>query len=103
MSASVGEEIAERIRAAVLDSKDIRRLINMRIGSLEPGTLLVGVRVDVAPEATMHEVSAIVHLTERRVLSAVPEVTAVYVSPDIYVDPDAKTPATSAIVTLSAN
>lgn len=104
MSASSNQEdIEARVRAAILQSKDIRRIINMKVLVQSADDVVVGARIDVAPDTTMNEVSVIVHLAERRIREAVPAAETIYITPDVYIDPDATTPSTSTIVTLSAN
>jgi hypothetical protein len=49
----------------------------------------------------MREVSFVLHQAKRRVQAAVAEVAVIYLEPDVYLDPNAATPSTSSIVTLS--
>lgn len=96
------EDVA-KIEQALLESKDIRRIIHMKTIYVSPDEFMVGVKIDVSPQATMGEVSAIVNLAERRVRKAVPAAAVIYVEPDIYLDPNADTPSTSSIVMLSSD
>ena len=98
---SASDEDVAKIEAAILNSHHIERIISLRTVHLDSGELMVGAKIDLAPERTMNEVSVIVHLAERRVREAVPAAQTVYISPDVYLDPNAKAPTTSAIVTLS--
>ena len=70
---------------------------------LSPDQFMVGAKVDIAATKTMSEVSAIVNLAERRIREAVPAATTIYIEPDVYLDPNAKTPSTSSIVMLSSD
>ncbi|MHA3683408.1 cation diffusion facilitator family transporter [Leucobacter sp. HY1910] len=96
------EDVA-KIEAALLESKDIGRIIHMKTLYLSPDEFMVGAKIDVNASATMHEVSAIVNLAERRVRKAVPAAKVIYLEPDIYMDPNADTPSTSSIVMLSSD
>lgn len=96
------EDIA-KIEAALVDSKDIGRVIHMKTLYLSPDEFMVGAKIDVNPLATMSEVSVIVNLAERRVRRAVPAAKVIYLEPDIYLDPNADTPSTSSIVMLSSD
>ncbi|UOQ56672.1 cation diffusion facilitator family transporter [Leucobacter allii] len=96
------EDIA-KIEAAILDSKDIGRIIHMKTLYLGPDEFMVGAKIDVAATATMGEVSAIVNLAERRIRDAVPAARVIYLEPDVYLDPNADTPSTSSIVMLSSD
>ncbi|MBP1326899.1 cation diffusion facilitator family transporter [Leucobacter exalbidus] len=96
-------EDAAKIEAALLHSKDVRRVIHMKTLYVNPDEFMVGAKVDIAPSATMHEVSVIINLAERRVREAVPAASVIYIEPDIYLDPNADTPSTSSIVMLSSD
>lgn len=100
-----GASVADlaKIEAALLESKDVKRVIHLTAAYTTPGNLLVGAKIDVAPSATLHEVFVIINLAERRVRAAMPAVLDIYIEPDIYLDPDIEPPPTSAIVTLSSN
>ncbi|PRI10991.1 hypothetical protein [Leucobacter massiliensis] len=93
-------EHREDIERALLDSAQISRVICLELGECAEG-LLVAAKVDLDPELTMREVSYVLHQAKRRVLDALPAASAIYLEPDVYVDPNAATPSTSAIVTLS--
>lgn len=92
-----------QVRAAILEAKEIRRIIGMHVVEQGPDDIVVGVRVDIAPDTLMSEVSVILYLAERRIREALPEAQTIYITPDVYLDPDAITPTTSTIVTLSEN
>lgn len=98
MSAT-SENIA-RIEESLLNSASIRRVIDLKIATAGDD-LVVGAKVDIEAELTMREVSVVLHQAKRRVREAVPEAKIIYIEPDVWVDPDAVQPTTSAIVTLS--
>lgn len=100
---STQAEIEKSVTAALLESKDVRRLISLDVLTLDTGALAVAVRVDLAPGITMNQVSVILHLAERRICEAAPDLERVFLRPEVYLDPDAATPSTSTIVTLSEN
>src|SRR5690606_27328710 len=97
------EEDTAKVAAALLASQDIGRIIHMKTLYLSPDQFMVGAKVDIAATKTMSEVSAIVNLAERRIREAVPAATTIYIEPDVYLDPNAKTPSTSSIVMLSSD
>ncbi len=97
------DEDVAKIEAALVDSKDVGRVIHMKTLYLSPDEFMVGAKIDVNPLATMSEVSVIVNLAERRVRRAVPAAKVIYLEPDIYLDPNADTPSTSSIVMLSSD
>ncbi len=97
------DEDLAKIESAIMQSKDIGRIIHMKTLYLGPDEFMVGAKIDAAPDATMHEVSAIVNLAERRIREAVPAAKVIYIEPDIYIDPNADTPSTSSIVMLSSD
>lgn len=97
------DEDVAKIEKALLDSKDIGRIIHMKTLYLGPDEFMVGAKVDVAATKTMSEVSAIVNLAERRIRDAVPAARIIYIEPDIYLDPNATQPTTSSIVMLSSD
>ncbi len=92
-------EQAEQVTGALLDSANITKVIELEIVD-RAGGLLVCARLDLPPEVTMREVSAILFQARRRVETAVPEVAAVYLEPDVWVDPTAAAPTTSSVVML---
>ncbi|WP_336652594.1 MULTISPECIES: hypothetical protein [unclassified Leucobacter] len=97
---TASSEHRAHIEEALLNSARISRVINLDLGELEDG-LILAAKVDLDPELTMREVSFVLHQAKRRVLAAVPDITVIYLEPDVYVDPNAATPSTSSIVTLS--
>lgn len=97
------DEDLAKIEAALVESKDIGRVIHMKTLYLSPDEFMVGAKIDVNPLASMSEVSVIVNLAERRVRLAVPAAKVIYLEPDIYLDPNADTPSTSSIVMLSSD
>lgn len=97
------EEDVAKIEAALLDSKDVGRIIHMKTLYLGPDEFMVGAKIDVDATKTMGEVSVIVNLAERRIRDAVPAAKVIYIEPDIYLDPNADTPSTSSIVMLSSD
>jgi divalent metal cation (Fe/Co/Zn/Cd) transporter len=88
------------IEEALLNSERISRVIKLDFGTSD-GEFLVAAKVDLDPDITMREVSFVLHQAKRRVLAAVPEAQLIYIEPDVYIDPNAATPSTSTIDTLS--
>lgn len=93
-------EIVAQIELALLDGASIRRVIDLKIANAGED-LVAGAKVDLDADLTMKEVSVVLHQAKRRVRTAVPEVKVMYIEPDVWLDPNAVQPTTSAIVTLS--
>lgn len=98
-----GDEDLAKIEKALLVSKDIDRIIHMKTLYLGPDEFMIGAKISLKPSCTMHEVSAIVNLAERRIREAVPAARVIYLEPDIYLDPNLTQPTTSSIVMLSSD
>ena len=96
-------EDVNKIEAALLDSKDVERIIHMKTLYVGPDEFMIGAKISLAATMTMNEVSAVVNLAERRIRTAVPAARIIYIEPDVYLDPNAETPSTSSIVMLSSD
>lgn len=92
-----------KIRAALMDGKEIDRLIHMKTLYVGPDELMVGAKISLPASTMMNEVSVIINLAERRVREAVPAARIIYIEPDVWIDPNAPTPSTSSIVMLSSD
>jgi divalent metal cation (Fe/Co/Zn/Cd) transporter len=92
------EDVA-KIEASLLEGASIRRVIGLQVATAG-NDLVVGAKVDIDSELTMKEVSVIIAQAKRRVQQAVPEAKVIYIEPDVWIDPDATPPTTSAIVML---
>lgn len=92
-----------KIEAALLEGKEIERIIHMSVYSVSPDALVVGAKISLPATTTMSEVSVIVNLAERRIREAVPAAQTIYIEPDVWLDPTLPTPTTSSIVMLSSD
>ena len=97
---TANSEHAANIEASLLEGASIRRVIDLKVANAGDD-LVVGAKVDLDADLTMREVSVILHQAKRRVREAVPEAKLIYIEPDVWIDPNAEQPTTSAIVTLS--
>ncbi|MFT4233301.1 MAG: cation transporter dimerization domain-containing protein [Leucobacter sp.] len=95
-------ETETRIADALLEGTHVLRVLDLEVHG-DGDALFVGAKVDIDPDATMREVSVILYQAKRRVLAAIPAVESVFIEPDVYLDPNAKTPSTSSIVMLSSD
>ncbi len=93
----------QKIQAALIDSKDVEKVIHMKTLYLGPDELMVGAKISLAAATTMAEVSVIINLAERRVRGAVPAARVIYIEPDVWIDPTLPAPTTSSIVMLSSD
>lgn len=97
------DEDAAKIEAALLNAKEVERVIHMKTLYVGPEELMVGAKVSLPASMTMNEVSAIVNLAEGRIRAAVPAARIIYIEPDVWIDPNATLPDTSAIIMLSSD
>lgn len=95
------EDDVAKIESALLAGKEIDRVIHMKTLYVGPDELMVGAKISLPSDVTMGEVSVIINLAERRIREAVPAARIIYIEPDVWIDPNAPTPPTSSIVTLS--
>jgi cation diffusion facilitator family transporter len=86
------------IEQAVLAGPEAERIIHMKTLYLGPDELLVAAKVAFAADQRLLEVAAATNVIERRIREAVPTARAIYVEPDVWVDPQAVAPPTDAIV-----
>jgi cation diffusion facilitator family transporter len=80
-SASPGDEA--KIRRAIEDGPEVRRLIHIRTQHLGPEELLVGAKIELAGDPSFAEVAGAINATEGRIRAAVPSARVVYLEPDL--------------------
>jgi cation diffusion facilitator family transporter len=80
---SASSLLEDRIRAALTDGPEVRRIIHLRTLHLGPDELLVGAKLDFAAE-TVPEVARAIDTVEARVRNAVPIARVIYIEPDLY-------------------
>jgi cation diffusion facilitator family transporter len=81
---SATSEHVAKIKAALIDSDEIERIIHMRTLHLGPEELLVAVKVGVPKAADAQEIARAIDAAETRIRAAVPIARVIYVEPDIY-------------------
>jgi len=82
---SAGPAREQRIRDAMADGPEVRRVIHLRTLVLGPEELLVAAKLDiVAP--SIAELAAAIDTIEARVRRAVPTARVIYIEPDLYRD-----------------
>jgi cation diffusion facilitator family transporter len=89
---SASADQVEAIRTALVDGRDITRVIHMRTLHLGPEELLVAAKIGLRPELDLPAVAAAIDAAERRVRAAVSIAHLLYLEPDLYrapVGPDA--------------
>jgi cation diffusion facilitator family transporter len=77
-------EQVDAVRAALLASPDVPRVIHLKTLHLGPEELLVAAKIAVDPSRAMPEVAAIIDAAEQRVRAAVPIARVVFLEPDLY-------------------
>lgn len=100
MGASTDVTVA--IESALLEGGNIAGVLEVKVEDID-GALLVCARVDIASETSMREVSTILYQAKRRIEQVAPAAKAIFLEPDVWVDPNAVEPTTSAIVTPGYN
>lgn len=83
---SATPEVQAEIRAAILATDGVERIIHMRTVHLGPEEILVAVKIGVAPHDTAAEVARTIDAAERAMRASAPIKQVVYLEPDIYVE-----------------
>jgi cation diffusion facilitator family transporter len=81
---SASPEVQRMIVAALEDGPELVRVIHLRTVHISPDSVLVAAKVAVREGDTAAQVTAGIDAAERRVRSAVPIATTIYLEPDIY-------------------
>lgn len=93
----------EKIESALVDGKDIERIIHMKTLYLGPDEFMIGAKVGVSASTTVRELAVMVNAAEQRIRAEVPAARVIYIEPDVYIDPSETKPATEAIVLKSSD
>lgn len=98
----VGEGASDRdvaaIELAILSGPETKRIIHMKTLYLGPDELLVAAKLGFGSDNRFADVAAAINTVEGRIRDAVPSARAIYIEPDVYVDPNIANPPTDAIV-----
>ncbi|TFB56679.1 cation diffusion facilitator family transporter [Cryobacterium tagatosivorans] len=86
------------IEQAILAGPETRRIIHMKTLYLGPDELLVAAKLAFDSGSRFSEVAIAINTIETRIRKAVPIARAIYLEPDVYVDPNLVNPPTDAIV-----
>ncbi len=92
-----------KLETALVDGKNIERIIHMKTLYLGPDEFMVGAKVGVRAEMTAREISVAVNEAETRARAAVPAARVIYLESDVYIDPAEVKPSTEAIVLKSSD
>ncbi|WP_042365773.1 cation diffusion facilitator family transporter [Streptacidiphilus neutrinimicus] len=84
-----GPEVVARVRAALLDGRDVDRVIHMRTLHLGPEELLVAAKIAVPAAADARRIATAINAAEARVRAAEPTVRVIYLEPDLYSEAEA--------------
>ncbi|SDK58401.1 cation diffusion facilitator family transporter [Cryobacterium psychrotolerans] len=93
-----GTKDAAAIESAILAGPETRRIIHMKTLYLGPDELLVAAKLSFDAGSRFSEVAGAINTVEARIRQAVPVARAIYLEPDVYVDPNLANPPTDAIV-----
>jgi cation diffusion facilitator family transporter len=98
----VGEGAGPRdlasIELAILAGPETKRIIHMKTLYLGPDELLVAAKLAFSASHRFADVAADINSVESRIRAAVPSAQAIYIEPDVYVDPNLANPPTDTIV-----
>jgi cation diffusion facilitator family transporter len=86
------------IRAAILGGPETKRIIHLKTLYLGPDELLVATKVAFDAGNRFSDVATSINAVEARIRESVPLARAIYIEPDVYVDPSLASPPTDAIV-----
>jgi cation diffusion facilitator family transporter len=81
---SASSTAVTRIRAALMDTPGVERVIHMKTLHLGPEEVLVAAKIAVNAADSAAEVASIIDEAEMKIRAAEPVVTALYLEPDIY-------------------
>jgi len=93
-----GAKDAAAIESAILAGPETRRIIHMKTLYLGPDELLVAAKLSFDAGSRFSDVAGAINTVEARIRQAVPVARAIYLEPDVYVDPNLSSPPTDAIV-----
>jgi cation diffusion facilitator family transporter len=86
-SALIGEGATEQegdaIRTALVQTKNVDRVIHLRTQYIGPDEMLVGAKIALAPETDLATTASTIDAAEAAVRAAVPAVTFIYLEPDL--------------------
>ena len=77
-------EMQRMIIAALEDGPEVVRVIHMRTVHMSPDAVLVAAKIAIHQSDTAAQITAGIDAAERRVRTAVPVATTIYLEPDIY-------------------
>ncbi len=76
-------DIADALRAAIVDGEDVVSLIHFRTLQLGPNDILVTAKIELAPQADMAGIGAAIDRAEARMRSAEPTARLIFLEPDV--------------------
>lgn len=79
----------ERLRQAILEGPEVRRLIHMCTQHIGPDPLLLGARLEFDARLSFRELTDAIDNVEARIRAAVSSARIIYIEPDIYDPPQA--------------
>jgi cation diffusion facilitator family transporter len=80
---AVSPQVERRIRDAMQDGPEVRRIIHLRTQHLGPEDVLIAAKLELACE-TMPELARCIDTVEARVRAAVPTARLIFLEPDVY-------------------
>jgi cation diffusion facilitator family transporter len=88
MGEAASETDVSNIRAALLQSPRLRRIIHLRTMHLSPEELLVAVKAEFAAELSFSELAAEIDRVEQNIRASVSRTCVIYIEPDVWHDPE---------------
>jgi divalent metal cation (Fe/Co/Zn/Cd) transporter len=80
----------QRIRDAIADGPEVRRIISLRTRHLGPDEVLVAAKLDLSSD-TVPALARAIDSVEARVRESVPTAKLIFLEPDVYRPPDTAT------------
>ncbi|TFB62247.1 cation diffusion facilitator family transporter [Cryobacterium sp. Hz7] len=93
-----GKTDAAAIERAILAGPETRKIIHLKTLYLGPDELLVAAKIAFEADSHFSDVAAGINTVETRIREAVPAARVIYLEPDLFFDPNRRTPPTDTIV-----
>ena len=93
-----GKTDAAAIERAILAGPETRKIIHLKTLYLGPDELLVAAKIAFEADSHFSHVAAGINTVETRIREAVPAARVIYLEPDLFFDPNRRTPPTDTIV-----
>ncbi|MBO0981708.1 hypothetical protein [Microbacterium sp. SD291] len=101
--ASASRAVIDRITTEIYAGAEVEKLLHLRAIHLSPADLFVAVKVALSADRSLPEVADDIDAIKTRIRTAVPNVLALYIEPDVYRPSADPAPSTDVFVLKSAD